>query len=55
MGFGVQFGPDITERFMQENKLGKTKIFNFAKIFNIFNVELLVRSKEIKTEGYELQ
>jgi len=36
-GVGLSFGPDVTERFLAENKL-----------------QLLVRSHEVKQEGYEV-
>jgi len=36
-GVGLSFGPDVTQRFLEENKL-----------------ELLVRSHEVKQEGYEV-
>lgn len=35
-GVGVQFGPDITKKFLEKNKL-----------------EYIVRSHEVKNEGYE--
>mmetsp|Transcript_28624 Transcript_28624/g.20681 ORF Transcript_28624/g.20681 Transcript_28624/m.20681 type:complete len:92 (+) Transcript_28624:1266-1541(+) len=37
-GVGVQFGPDIAEKFCEENGL-----------------DLVVRSHEVKPEGYEYQ
>jgi len=37
-GVGVQFGPDVAEKFLEEN-----------------NLKLLVRSHEVKSEGYEYQ
>ena len=36
-GVSCQFGPDVTERFLEENKL-----------------DFIVRSHEVKTEGYEV-
>jgi len=37
------FGPDITNKFLKENNLGKIIIY----------VDLLIRSHEVKQEGYE--
>ena len=36
-GVGVQFGPDVTERFIRKN-----------------NLEYIIRSHEVKQEGYEV-
>ncbi|XP_057536294.1 serine/threonine-protein phosphatase 5 isoform X1 [Amaranthus tricolor] len=37
-GVGLSFGPDVTERFLQDN-----------------NLDLVVRSHEVKDEGYEIE
>lgn len=37
-GQGLSFGPDITEKFLDDNKL-----------------EMLIRSHEVKAEGYEIE
>lgn len=48
-GVGVQFGPDVAARFLDDNNLSK-----FMIVF-IFFAEMLVRSHEVKQEGFEYQ
>ena len=49
-GVALQFGPDIAAKFLDANGLSK---FFLPKI-NIL-LELLVRSHEVKNDGYEYQ
>ena len=46
------FGPDVCERFLKNNNLGKF-ILNFLVLNLISFIELVVRSHEVKPEGFE--
>lgn len=48
-GVGVMFGPDIAEKFLESNKLSK---YTYKKLLTLFT-EMLVRSHEVKPDGYE--
>ena len=48
-GVGVQFGPDVAARFLDDNNLSK-----FIMVLSFF-AEMLVRSHEVKQEGFEYQ
>ena len=45
-GVGLSFGPDIAKKFLDDNNLS-----TFKKLI----LELLVRSHEVKDEGYEVE
>ena len=47
-GISCMFGPDVTEKFLKHNNLGKFFTFD-----SDFILELVVRSHEVKHEGYE--
>lgn len=46
-GISIMFGPDVTHNFLAENNLGKVHTYKIS--------ELLVRSHEMKDEGYEVE
>lgn len=52
-GISIGFGPDIAKRFLDENKLG----FNFFFFFILLDsfLDILVRSHEMKMDGYEIE
>ena len=54
-GVGVMFGPDIAQRFLDDNNLSKCAIITL-KLTNFvlfLTTAMLVRSHEVKPEGYE--
>lgn len=48
-GVAIQFGPDVAQRFIEDNDLSKF----ISSFYNL--IELVVRSHEVKHEGYEYQ
>jgi len=51
-GISAMFGPDVTERFLEDNDLSK---YFFFLSLSIFGIELVVRAHEVKPLGFEYQ
>lgn len=64
-GVGLAFGEDVTKRFLQENNLGKNFFIQIngywhcdSKFYSYLRsilLDILVRSHEVKDEGYEIE
>ena len=46
-GVSIGFGPDVSKKYLKDNELGF--------IFIFYEIELLVRSHEMKMDGYEVE
>ena len=61
-GVGLSFGADVTKRFLQDNNIGMFSIdlllylfFNSWLLTPYHFTDLVVRSHEVKDEGYEIE
>ena len=61
-GVGLSFGGDVTKRFLQDNNLGNLLLLSILLFFHVSGflhmtrlTDLVVRSHEVKDEGYEIE